>query len=220
MEVEMISNFTETLQELLSNKHYGEESQDSFLTECLNLMDKFPSFVFGENISFSMKQLFIEKYDIREIGAETEELFMHFWRERTNKLLIKYVPKIQMWLDNFKDLFKFTVKLDLDWKERYANGSQNTYYLNPVTADTGIEKTVEIDEENKKVTTTYSGGKLKVQDLDSNDNNGIKDRKITRDVLQSVWGKTRPMILDSILKLEDIYNKCLEEFECLFMGVL
>ena len=217
--MEMVSKFTETLQELLVHKNYGEASEDAFLTEILGLMDKFPNFVFGENLNLSMKQLFLDKYDIREIGAETEELFMHYWREHTQRLLIKYVPKIKMWIDNFKDLFKFTVKLDLDWDEKYSNGSQNTYYLNPITANTGVQKTVVVDEEHKTTTTTFSGGNLKTQDVDTNDNNGQKSRKISRDVLQSVWGKTRPMILESIMELKDIYNECLDEYEIIFMGV-
>ena len=217
---EMISLYTETLQELLENKNYGEASQDASLSEVLNLMDKFPDFVFGENLTLSMKDLFIKKYDIREIGAETEELFMHYWREHTQKLLIKYVPKIKMWIDNFKDLFKFTVKLDLDWDEKYSNGSQNTYYLNPISANTGVQKTVVVDEEHKTTTTTFSGGNLKTQDVDTNDNNGQKSRKISRDVLQSVWGKTRADIMEKILNLKDIFNDCLHEFETIFLGVL
>lgn len=216
---EMISQFTETLGDLLKNRHYGEASEDASLTAILNELEKFPNFVFGDNINFSMKELFIERYDIREIGAETEELFLHFWKERTKKLIIKYVPKIKMWLENFNDLFKFTVKLDLNWSEKYSNGKQNTYYLNPVSASTGVTKTVVVDEENNTTTTTFTGGNLKTQDVDTSDDNGQKERKISRDVLQSVWGKTRPMILESIMKLEDIYNSCINEFEVLFMGV-
>ena len=68
----MLALYTETLETLLKNKNYGEESQDSSLTEVLNLMEKFPTFVFGEDISFDMETLFLQKYDIREIGAETE----------------------------------------------------------------------------------------------------------------------------------------------------
>ena len=125
----MLSNYTETLESLLKNKHYGEPSQDGSLTEVLNLMDKFPAFVFGETIHLDMKTLFIQKYDIREIGAETEELFIHFWREKTNELLMKYAPKMQKWLENFDDLFKFTVKLELDTSDTSNDRNQNTYYL-------------------------------------------------------------------------------------------
>ena len=165
MEIEMISLYTETLQELLKNKHYGEASQDAFLTEVLELMKKFPNFVFGENLNISMLDLFLDKYDIREIGAETEELFLHYWREKTSELLIKYVPKIEMWLNNFNSLFEFKVELDLEDKENNSTGSQNTYYLNPVNANTGIQKTIVQNPTTGETTTTFSGGNLKVQDL-------------------------------------------------------
>ena len=84
----MESLYTETLEDLLENLGYGTENENPFLSSCLEKMDLFPRFVFGENISISMKELFLEKYDIREIGAETEQLFLHFWNERTNELLI------------------------------------------------------------------------------------------------------------------------------------
>lgn len=213
------SIYTEKFETLLSNKGYGTESQDSALTEILELMAKFPNFVFGEDINFVFTNLFIQKYDIREIGSLPEELFLHYWRETTNRLLIKYVPKIKTWLDNFNDLFKFTVELNLSDTQKSSSGTQNTYYLNPVNANTGVEKEIEIDEETGKTTVTYSGGNLKVQDIDSTDENGEKIRTIKRDVLQSVWGKTRANLMDQILKLEDIYNSCLAEFDTLFMGV-
>ena len=194
----MISNYTETLEVLLKNKHYGEESQDSSLTEILTLMSKFPNFVFGDSIELSMENLFIQKYDIREIGAETEELFLHFWREKTNELLMKYAPKMTKWLENFDDLFKFTVKLELDTRENSSNRNENTYYLNPVNA-----------------TTTN----LKIQDVDKSEGGNSRGIHTERDVLQSVWGKTRADIMEKILNLKDIFNDCLAEYETIFMGV-
>ena len=194
----MLAIYTETLETLLKNKNYGEESEDSSLTEVLELMGKFPNFVFGDNISFSMIDLFIKKYDIREIGAETEELFLHFWREKTNELLMKYAPKMQKWLENFDDLFKFTVKLSRDEMKTDTSLDKNTYYLNPVSSNT----------EN-----------LKVQDVDKSDGNSKSELHSSRDVLQSVWGKTRADIMEKILNLKDIFNDCLIEYETIFMGV-
>ena len=194
----MIAKYTETLETLLENQGYGEEEQSSSLTEILLLMSKFPNFVFGEDIELSMTDLFIKKYDIREIGAETEEMFMHFWREKTNELLMKYAPKMQKWLENFDDLFKFTVKLEREDSETYNGNVQNTYYLNPVNSST----------EN-----------LKVQDVDKTNNSHGKTIKSKRDVLQSVWGKTRADIMEKILNLKDIFNDCLSEYETIFMGI-
>lgn len=194
----MLSLYTETLETLLENKGYGTGSQDQSLTEILNLMAKFPTFVFGNTISLSITDLFMQKYDIREIGAETEELFMHFWREKTNELLMKYAPKMQKWLDNFDDLFKFTVKLERDENYTDTDNNQNTYYLNPVNA-----------------TTTN----LKVQDVDKSENTNTRYSHSERDVLQSVWGKTRADIMEKILNLKDIFNDCLAEYETIFLGV-
>ena len=189
---------TETLAKLLENQHYGEQEQTAPLTELLGLMAKFPNFIFGDDINFNFTNLFMQKYDIREIGAETEELFMHFWRETTNELLIKYVPKINTWLENFEKLFDFKVELSSRDVNDYADKTTNTYYLNPV---------------NKTVTS------LKVQDVDESNNSGQNILSKTREVLQAVWGKTRPYILEQIMDLKDIYLDCLQEFETIFLGV-
>lgn len=191
--------FTETLETLLENQGYGTAEQSAALTEILNLMNKFPTFVFGEDISLDFKTLFIQKYDIRELGSKTEELFMHYWREKTNELLMKYAPKMQKWLDNFDDLFKFTVRLTRDDTEGTMNANENTYYLNP---------------------TNQTTPHLKIQDVDKTEN--MKEREIhsERDVLQSVWGKTRADIMEKILNLKDIFNDCLDEYETIFMAVI
>ena len=191
--------FTETLETLLENQGYGTAEQSAALTEILGLMEKFPTFVFGENISLDFKTLFIQKYDIRELGSKTEELFMHYWREKTNELLMKYAPKMQKWLDNFDDLFKFTVRLTRDDTEGTMNANENTYYLNP---------------------TNQTTPHLKIQDVDKTEN--MKEREIhsERDVLQSVWGKTRADIMEKILNLKDIFNDCLDEYETIFMAVI
>lgn len=194
----MISNYTETLEDLLENLGYGTENENQSLTEILEIMDKFPKFVFGENIEISMKELFLDKYDIREIGAETEELFLHFWRERAQELLLEYTPKIQMWLDHFNDLFKFTVKLQVNETINAVSNSDNTYYLNPVSA---------------------TGTNLKVQDKNANSSSGVNQRAMERDVLQSVWGKTRAQLLSQILELQQVYNMCIKDFATIFMGV-
>lgn len=191
--------FQETLETLLVNQGYGTAEQSAALTEILTLMSKFPAFVFGENISLDFKTLFLQKYDIRELGSPTEELFMHYWREKTNELLMKYAPKMKKWLDNFDDLFKFTVRLSRDDSEGTMNANENTYYLNPT---------------NK--TTPH----LKVQDVDKTENMKEREFHSERDVLQSVWGKTRADIMEKILNLKDIFNDCLDEYETIFMAVI
>lgn len=201
---------TKTLEEVLRELHYGGLNQDVRLSEILGvhlvglpeidgLIDKFPTFIFGDDIELKFRILFLQRYDIRRIGQETIDLFMHYWREKCNELLIKYAPKMQKWLDNFNDLFKFTVKLERDDTTTTNANNQNTYYLNPASAN----------PQN-----------LKVQDVDTSANTGGGTLHSERDVLQSVWGKTRADIMEKILNLKDIFNDCLDEFEVIFSGVL
>lgn len=190
----MIANFTESLNDLLINKGYGTGEQDQSLTDIINLMNKFPTFIIDENTSLSMLELFIDKYDIREIGSETEELFLHYWKEKTNELIVKYKPKMDMWIEHFNELFKFTVQLTTT--DKNTSNNQNTYYLNPVSKN--IEN-------------------LKVSDVDKT--NMDSSRTIIRDALQTVWGKTRADILNKILEVRDVFNDCLSEYDVIFMGV-
>ncbi len=214
----MESLYTETLEDLLENLGYGTENQNPSLTDCLNKMKKFPSFVFGEEITLSMEALFLEKYDIREIGAETEELFLHFWNERINELLIEYVPKIDMWLKHFNDLFKFTVKLELSEETsrnntisgEYSDNSlkNKQYYLNPVIdGNTGI-----IQDKNTDGLSASGENETTGEET--------KERSMSRDVLQSVWGKTRAQLMKQIFELQSIYSECLNAFSTIFMGIL
>ena len=204
-----------TLNEVLQELKYELPTQDSRLTEILGitiiqpvpqppvhfdgLFDKFPTFVFGEDLELSFKTLFLQRYDIRKVGQNDIDLFMHYWREKTNELLVKYAPKMQKWLDNFDDLFKFTVKLERDDTGYLTNGNQNTYYLNPVNA---------------------TSQNLKVQDVDKSDRRIDRFLHTERDVLQSVWGKTRADIMEKIMDLKDIFNDCLDGFEVIFSVVI
>ena len=182
--------YTETLAQFLERNENSSPWQD--IKSRFGLM---PVFNVGGLFDRNFYELFIEKYDIREIGSETEELFLHFWKEKTNELILKYKPKMDMWLEHFNELFKFTVQLVAT--ENMSNNNQNTYYLNPVSKTT----------EN-----------LKVSDVDKTEYN--RERTITRDVLQTVWGKTRADILNKILEVKDVFNDCLAEFEVIFMGVM
>ena len=194
--------FTKTLNDVLVELHYGQPNQDARLTKILALFTHFPSFstapAFPEK-NIDMLTMFMEKYDIREISQSTTDLFLHYWLEKTNELLVKYQPKILMWKNNFKDLFKFTVKLEKDETENTSRNNQNTYYLNPVSSNPT---------------------NLKPQDVDTSTQGVAKAFHSERDVLQTIWGKTRADILQKIMDLKDIYNDCLSEFETIFMGVI
>lgn len=202
-----------TFAEFLEEEHYNTLRQSAEMNEIFGLhfeginqdglIDKFPDFWFGESqelgTNLSFRKMFMERYDIRKIGQNTNALFIHYLREKMNELLVKYAPKMQKWLENFNELFKFTVKLERDDTGYLTNGNKNTYYLNPLTATT----------EN-----------LKVQDVDKSDRRIDRNLHTERDVLQSVWGKTRADIMEKIMNLKDIFNDCLDAFEVIFSVVI
>lgn len=112
----MFPNYTETLDEFLSNNaEYKELIKAKF--------DKFPKFTLY-NLDISMWDMFVEDNGIREIGAETEYLFKRYLNRLVDNLLIKYVPKISMFIDNFNELFSRKIQL--------KDNGKNTYFLNPM----------------------------------------------------------------------------------------
>lgn len=118
----MFPSYTETLAEFLQHQEGTKELQD--------IQDKFALFPNFDlyNLDINMWEMFKEDNLYREIGAETEHLFMHYLNRLTDNLLIKYVPKINLFISNFNTLFDRKLKLSGDGK--------NHYYLNPMQDNT------------------------------------------------------------------------------------
>lgn len=118
----MFPSYTETLAEFLQHQEGTKELQD--------VKDKFalfPNFNLY-NLDINMWEMFKEDNLYKEIGAETEHLFMYYLNRLTDNLLIKYVPKINLFISNFNTLFDRKLKLSGDGK--------NHYYLNPMQDNT------------------------------------------------------------------------------------
>lgn len=117
--------YTETLAKFLERNESSSPWQA--VKARFNLMPVFNvAGVFDRNFY----ELFVEKYDIREIGAETDSMFYHFINETISEVLIKYRPKIYHFINNFNNLFSRQVEL--------AYHDDNKYYLNP--ANTQADK--------------------------------------------------------------------------------
>lgn len=123
------SLYTETLADFLERNE--SSSQWQAIKDRFNLMPLFniggDLYEFPQESAFfdrSFYELFIEKYDVREIGAETESLFYHYINETISEVLIKYKHKIAIFVDKFNKLFDRKVELEYH--------DDNKYYLNPV----------------------------------------------------------------------------------------
>lgn len=118
----MFPSYTETLAEFLQHQEGTKELQD--IQAKFALFPKFNLY----NLDINMWEMFKEDNLYREIGAETEHLFMYYLNRLTDNLLIKYVPKINLFISNFNTLFDRKLKLSGDGK--------NHYYLNPMQDNT------------------------------------------------------------------------------------
>ena len=81
--------YTETLAQFLERNESSSPWQ-AIITRFAQM----PTFNVGGEFDRTFYQLFVEKYDIREIGSETESMFYHFINETLSEILIKYRPKI------------------------------------------------------------------------------------------------------------------------------
>lgn len=118
----MFPSYTETLAEFLQHQEGTKELQD--IQDKFALFPKFDLY----KLDIDMWEMFKEDNLYREIGAETEHLFMYYLNRLTDNLLIKYVPKINLFISNFNALFDRKLKLSGDGK--------NHYYLNPMQDNT------------------------------------------------------------------------------------
>lgn len=110
----MIAQYTETYE---TYKENGGEEYSS-------LWSNFPSFTLND-LNLNMYDMFYDKYRLREIGAETEEMFEIFYKSKLNDMLVKYVPKLTAFISNWNKLFERKITL--------SNSGSNSYYLNPMT---------------------------------------------------------------------------------------
>ena len=179
---------------------------------------KFPVFNL-QVLNFDMYSLFRHKYDIREIGAETESLFTHFIEEKLNESLIEYAPKINLYLTNFAKLMdrKLTLTeghtdervLDRTVADTEAGDETKSNYLNPIAqaVGTGSDKTITREnvlrdnsnnrDEDSTYTVTF---------------NGTKEQAY-------ILFKSNPELLEKALEIKNIYLEALNSFEPCFMGI-
>lgn len=135
----MIALYTETLQQYIDNGGNIHEE----------LFNKIPDLIVPINDEevehITMLNLFLTEYKLREIGAETEQLFEHYLMQKLNEIMVEYNQKIVTYQDNINKLMDRTVSLQRD--------KQDKNYLNPVTTDNA--KLQDYIEHNETYTQSY-----------------------------------------------------------------
>lgn len=83
----------------------------------------FPLFKFGL-YEFYMDEMFNERNYYKEIGAETDELFSHYFKVVVKEALVLYYDKITIQIENIDKLMDRVVQENYD--------RSNELYLNPI----------------------------------------------------------------------------------------
>lgn len=205
--------YTETFSDFL------ERNEDSEVWQAIiQKFAKFPAFNL-QALNFDMYSLFRHKYDIREIGAETESLFTHFIEEKLNESLIEYAPKINLYVSNFAKLMdrKLTLTeshtdervLDRTVADTEAGDETKSNYLNPIAQAVGTGSDKTITRENV---------------LRDNSNNRDEDSTYTVNFEGTkeqayILFKSNPELLEKALEIKNIYLEALNSFDTCFMGI-
>ena len=145
------------------------------------------------NVSMSsLYDLFVDKYNIQEIGGETPDLFVHAVRDKIQELVIKYLPKVAI-LNQVLYSVDSTTKKSEALMNRFEMITTDDYadcgYIYPINA-----------------TSSKMSGKTT--------NQGTKTQKIP--LSQSSWAE----ITKEILSLPDVYNQIINELGSCFMQIL
>lgn len=196
-----------------------ERNEDSEVWQAIvQKFAKFPAFNL-QALNFDMYSLFRHKYDLREIGAETESLFTHFIEEKLNESLIEYAPKINLYVSNFAKLMdrKLTLTeshtdervLDRTVADTEAGDETKSNYLNPIAQAVGTGSDKTITRENV---------------LRDNSNNRDEDSTYTVNFEGTkeqayILFKSNPELLEKALEIKNIYLEALNSFDTCFMGI-
>lgn len=140
----------------------------------------------------SLYDLFVERYDMYEIGGETEDLFIHAVNDKLTELQIKYLPKMAI-LNQLVYAVDGTTHdsraVSNTYVMRLEENYDNTGYVYPVNA-----------------TSDKVSGRT--------NNNGYKETKMP--LSQKSWSE----LIEEILRLPDLYNNLLDDLGAVFMQIL
>lgn len=208
--------FTERFSEYLNRNGYTDNSGTfvpSVPEDCRKLFEHFPSIVIDETLTINLYDMFIQDNAMKEIGAETEQMFTYYLRRTLDEALIIYVPKINIFIENYnKELMSRKVKLVANTKNTYnltyqtdsTSTNANSDFLNPA-----IEDSLKIQAKTKNEAT----------DNETRGQTGTVENTGDREQAYS-WFKSNPQILEEIMKIKHVYIEALRYFDKLFMYVL
>lgn len=212
----MTNLYTERFADYLNRNGYTD-SDGTFIpsvpTECRKLFEHFPKFKIDESLTIDFYEMFKQYNEMKEIGAETEQLFTFYLTRTLKESLINYVPKVNLFLQNFNDsLLARKLKLNSSADNTYSvtstdknNGTGATKdYLNPIADDNSVLQGKTTTDSTNSRTSTENGNTT---------NTATVERAYS-------WFKSNADLLKQAMELKNIYLEALHSFDKLFMYTL
>lgn len=129
----MIAQYTEIYKDFISrveslpDENISKQAWNNFITEMNTNFPKFSINITQGEIVFNLSDLIYKRYKDREIGAETEDLFLDNMDKTLSEVIIMYAKKVDTLLNKIDTLLDRTVEI---------NSSGNNYnFLYPVSKD-------------------------------------------------------------------------------------
>jgi len=226
----MIALYTETFEDFLTREETSTAWQN-----IKSSFGAFPNFnIAGTNLS--MYDLFVDKYELREIGSETPSIFVHNINDKLNECKLKFLPKIKLFLDNYSNLMERKVSLDVDI-DKEKTGTIGDSFTGTLEKDGNITSNTDVDDydqlypisstsvnktANKSVIDNDTTTTIDTTDTTRNSNTktfNTNDNEAGSREQQLYVFKSTPEILQKAFELKDIYYQCLDSFETCFMGI-
>ena len=187
--------YTMTLQDYFKQGYELPTNIDEFIT--LNIAGK----------SYNVRKSFTLRFNLREIGSETQELFKHNLEVSIDEALARFNPQLYLLQENYEKLLQRT-------ETESTSRTENEQANNEAT----------INQETQEYLNPANASATKLQGRNTALNSGTGKNNVDKTVTETkqkatLLAKSNAEILNLSYKVTDIFNKILDYLSKNFMGI-
>lgn len=169
-------------------------------------IDSFIPLIIGDR-TYRVRNSFIIRFNLREIGSETQELFKHNLEVSIDEALARFNPQLYLLQESYEKLLQRT---ETESTSRTENEKAN----NEAT----------INQETQEYLNPANTSATKLQGRNTASNSGTGKNNIDKTVTETkqkatILAKSNAEILNLSYKVTDIFNKILDYLSKNFMGI-
>lgn len=157
--------------------------------------------------TYNVRKSFILRFNLREIGSETQEIFKHNLEVSIDEALAKFNPQLYLLQESYEKLLQRT-------ETECTNRTENERANNKAT----------INQEHQEYLNPANANATKLQGRNTNTNSGTGKNKVNKTVTETkqkatILAKSNAELLNLSYKVTDIFNKILDYLSKNFMGI-